>query len=307
MLSYYIMHDVVNSLDDKFKEQFNSFDRIFFSSNYIKMLDYYNILSFKGNPFNLRSKIENEKQREVLKFLIKEIKENNYDQSLILLAYGFVINNSINDICKPYFSSLCGIKTNLHTIKNKQKLQRIISYHLRDLFPDKNKDYKKTPSTYKATKLELDTIIKLYTNIYSFSNTKKIINKCEDNLYFYYNQNINFLFFKKCYYSFLDKHSNSKVAIRPSLRTGLFKSNIDYLNIQNKEWLNPYTNEINTSSFLDIYKQILADVNPRINKLNNMIFYNERGSINVIKRKEFIVANHKLTNPIFHKLTKFKK
>lgn len=306
MLSYYVMHDVVNNLEEKFKEQFTSFDRIFFAANFVKSLDYYNIKSFKGNPYDLRSKIQNSNQKELFTLLCSIIKENKFDQNLILMAYGILINNVINDVCKPYFSSLCGVGSELSTYKNKLKLERIISYHLRDLFPNKNKDYQKVDSTYKATELELNTLTELFAKVYHLSNTKKIIERSQQNLKFYYNQNINFLCFKRWYYSFYDKYSKTNICLRGSLKTKLYKNDVDYLNIENKDWLNPYTNKTEHSSFLDIYQQILVECNKKIEKLNYWIFYNDKSN-SMIKRKQFLVENPELINPIFSRNTVFKK
>lgn len=306
MLSYYVMHDVVNNLEEKFKEQFTSYDRMFFGANFIKMLDFYKLLSFFENPYELKSKIENEKQKDLLYLLVEHIKTNSYDQGLIFMAYGILINKTINEVCKPYFSSLCGIGSDLSIQKKKMKFQRIVSYHLRGLFTLKQQDYKQTPSTYKATEVEINAITDIFAKVYNLSNTKKIVETCCDNLEFYYNQNINFLCFKRWFYSFHDKFSKSKVSLRSSLRTKLYKKDVDYLNLENRAWLNPYTDKLDCSSFLDIYQDILSECNKKISKLNYWIFYNDKTS-SIFRTKEFIVENSTLENPIFSKNTKFKK
>lgn len=308
MLNYYVMHDIVNNLDQKYKEQFTSFERIFYSSNYIKMMDFYNIFSIKGNNYELRDRFEDRsKQKELINYFITTIKEKNYDQEIILLAYGLVINKSIKHVCKPYFDSLCGTSDDLLTNKKKQKLERIISYHLRDVFDVKNKEYKKVPQTYKATENELETITNAFSNIFKLSNTKSIILKSQDNLQSYYNQNINFLYFKIRYYTFLDKCSKSRAAVRPCLRTNLFKQNIDYLNINKRGWLNPYTNKFEYTSFFEIYDEIIKDASIRINKLNEVIFYSDKKHNNIISETNFEILNDNLVNPIFKKNTSFKR
>ncbi len=306
MLSYFVMHDLVNNLDQKYKEQFNSFDRIFYCANYIKLMDYYSILSLKDDEYDLRSKFENpKKQAKLIEFYVNRIKERDYDPHVILLAYGAIVNKSIKDVCKPYFDSLCGLGTDNRTKKKKQRLERIISYKLRDIFTEKNKQYKKINTSYFATNEELETITTALSDVFQFSKTEKILVKCQENLKFYYNQNINFLIFKRIYYKFLDRYSKTKVAIKPSLKTGLYKKKFDYLNTNKRNWLNPYTNEYENSSFHDIYQDILKDVRMRTEKLNQMIFYSKKIT-NVISDKEFIVENDTFVNPIFKRKTIFK-
>lgn len=306
MLSYYVLHDVVSNLDERYQDQLNSYDRIFYCANYIKMLGFYNIFSLKQSPYNLREKVENQKQKELINFFIKTIKEENYHESIILMAYGLIVNKAINDISKPYFSSLVGAKSDIRTHKRKQKLQRIISYHLRDIFTEQNKDFKKIPSTFNATAMELQTITKLFSDVYKFSNTKNIILKCQDNLERYYNQNINFLLFKKIRYNFLDKHSKSRTAVRPCLKTGLMKKRVDYLNMKKRPWMNPYTDRYDNSSFMDIYDKIVEEASTRIKHFNSLVFYSERTG-KILKKYDYVVLNTKFENPIFSKLTKFKK
>ncbi|MFI3252449.1 MAG: hypothetical protein R3Y60_04840 [bacterium] len=308
MLHYYIMHDLVNNLDQKYKEQFTSFDRLFFSANYIKMMDFYNILSLKENPYNLREKFETEsKQRELIDFFIKRAKEMNYDQSVILLAYGIIVNKAINEITKPYYDSLCGVGTDPRTMKKKQKLERIICYHLRDVFTVKNKEYKKIFETYTATESELDTITAAFTKVFQFSNTKTLLLKCQENLKFYYNQNVNFLYFKIRYYNFLDKRSKSKVGLRGCLRTKLFKKKYDYLNINNRKWLNPYTNLNESLSFFEIYQKIVDEVNLKADQLNELIFYTDKKHKKLMDPVKQEIVNKKLVNPIFKRRTIFKR
>lgn len=314
MLNYYVMHDIVTNLDKDFKQQFKTFDRIFFCSNYIKMMDFHRILSLKGNPYNLKDMFEQpDKKEAMLKFFITKTKELKQDPSVTLLTYGLIIHKSINEICKPYFDSLCGVSNDTKTLKKKQKLARIISYKLREQFELKNRDYKKVTPTYLATDVEMDAITSAIGSVTGFSNSKVILVKCQENLKFFYNQNINFLFFKIKYYNFLDKHSKSKVGLRGCLRTQLFKKKYDYLNINKREWLNPYTNEYETLSFNDIYKQIIDDVTKRIEKTNQLIFYTDikdkdftKKCNDIMKSDVFEIQNKKLVNPIFKRRTIFK-
>ncbi len=306
MLSYYVMYDIVNNFEEKYKEQFNSFDHMFYGANFSKMLDFYNLLSIKENPYNLRTKFEFEKQKKSFTLLIKEIRENNYDQNLIFIAYGIIINSVIYNVTKPYFSSLCGVGSDLYLIKSKQKLERIISYELRELFQVKYDSFDKSPDKFKSNEVELNSLCKIFATVHNLSNTKKIILSAEESLKLYYNQNINYLFAKRWYYSLYDKYSKCRVAVRPSLRTKLYDESIDYLNNENKPWLNPYTNKYEGSSFIELYSNIIEEATKKINKVNEMIFYGDKVT-DVYSRKEFIVANSELVNPIFSKETIFKK
>lgn len=306
MLSYFFMHDLVNNLDQKYKEQFKSFDRIFYCANYIKLMDYYNLLSFKADEYNLREKFENSnKQEKLMEFFITKAKEDNYNPDIILLAYGAIVNKSIQDGCKPYFDSLCGLGNDLKTQKKKQKLERIISYRLRNIFTEKNKQYKKVTASYTATPFELNIITTALADVFQFSKTEKIIIKCQNNLKWYYNQNINFLIFKRIQYRIIDKYSKSRIAVRPCLKTKLYKKKYDYLNTNNRNWLNPYTNEFESTSFHEIYQNILRDIQTRVEIFNQMLFYQGKKKT-IVSNIDFVVENDNFVNPIFKRSTIFK-
>ncbi len=304
MLSYYVLNDVILKLEDKYKEQFPSINRIFFSANLLRVFDYYNIQSFKKNNYNLSYLLKHESQKELFSFLIDTIKENDYNPEIILLLYGLIIEKSIKDITKPYFDSLCGVSQKHSVMRRKHKLERIISYKLRD--EHFNVQLVKTKSLFYASTLETETISEIFNQIYKLSNTKKIFSKAQDDFYFYHNQNINFLFFKKIKYSLIDNYCTYNYSMRTCLRSNLINKKIDYLNISNNQWLNPYSNSIETTSFLELYDKIIKNALERIADVNDVIFYNKSLKKSIYSTKEFKIKNKDLENPIFNKLTKFK-
>ncbi len=305
MLSYYLMYDLIESLEQKYKDFIKSYDRLFFSANYINMLDYYNIFSPKENLYNLKESFENNKQQELLKLMIRNVKENKFEDKYILLLYGLIINKCINDNTKAYYNSLCSCDNSLKTKKKKQKLKRFIDLRLQVEFKDKNTYYNKELCTLSATDSDIDYIASLFTNVYKFSTTKKIIQSCNKNHVAFLTQNTNFLFFKKIYYNFLDSISKNKIALRPSLRSGIYHKKVDYLNVEKNTWLNPYTFSEENTSFLEIYDTILKDIIFRVDKLNEYIFY-DKESKSILRSKEQVIVNNNFVNPIFSKLTKFK-
>lgn len=304
MFSYYVLNDVILNLEEKYRQQLTSVNRIFFSANVTRILEYYNITSFKKNRYDLAHLLKNTLQDDVYLYLVDAIKSNDYDNELILLIYGFLIHKSIEEVLKPYFDSLCGVSEHHSTMRKKHKLERIISYHLRDLFDDLTLEKRK--DIFYADDLELNTITDMFSKIYKLSNTKGIYTKAQDDFYNFHHQNINFLFFKRCKYKMIDSFCKSNVSMRSSLRTKLYKKKIDYLNLNKRAWLNPYTNVTETTSFLELYDELIINASNRINAINEVIFYNKPLTKDIIEIKKRDVLNWDIVNPIFKKRTLFK-
>lgn len=304
MLSYYVLNDVFSSLDSKYKDQFDCLDRLFFSSNIITILKYYNFDSFSKNRYDLSDLIENGLQNDLFLFLIEEIKYQKYNSELILLVYGLLVNKAINEVSKPYFDSLCGVSEHHKLMRKKHILQRIISYKLRD--SDEKFRFVKTKNIFFGDDLEIDTIEKIFSKVYKLSNTRKILDKAQVDFYNFHNQNINFLFFKLWKYKLVDKFCKSNISARSCLRTKLIKKKVDYLNLSKRAWINPYTNNTDSSSFLEIYDEIVLNAKKRIDHINEVIFYNKPLTTDVISIKDFKILNWDMNNSIFKKHTKFK-
>lgn len=104
---YYFTHDLLDSLEEKYQEQFYQTDyRIFLYSNFYDLGNFYkyNNLTHK-DPYNLSFKLNNLKNKEFFEKCITYTRENGYSKDNVFLIYCFVANYLFHNEIEPFFNS----------------------------------------------------------------------------------------------------------------------------------------------------------------------------------------------------------
>lgn len=288
ILNSMFLQETINSIDEKYKNIVDfEFEKYFTYSNLFQMPLYYNLFTYKKDPdYGLVNKIQTKKHFETIIFLIKEIRENNYNSNYLLFLYSYICNMCLNCYIKGYQNAK--VKANRFTSKkNKMFRYSKIGKYIEAQFYEEQTLNKIKYFKIDVNKLHLEDecfvlIDELCKNIYynSFAvdvykiSYKKFIN--------YQHKNYSsFRFVHKLYTYILDLITYSKKESATSIYNISSSSKKDYLNKENKLWLDGESESY--KSFNQLYQEALSMAVNLINLVSSDIFYNSKNEVLIKK------------------------
>jgi hypothetical protein len=236
------------------------------------------MFSFRKFPdYKLREKLHETKKYEVVKYLINEIYEDNYNPDLVLLLYGYIIAINFQNMMDDYVNS----KLKLSAINTKKSKMKKYSNYCQNVEAQfyYERHYKKISKHHLDTKKiiadekTLKVIYEMIAKIYYFSYGKEVFSKGLNNFYIYQKKNYHSsrsfeILMVKIKESITRSKKYSAITIFNTNKT-IFK---DYLNKRNEKWI--YKEDY--SSFYELYEKTLKETAYIINVISEKIYYKKK-------------------------------
>lgn len=286
--------EVLNRLNKKTQNRINKELDVYYAfAQSHDYLFYYQLnLKYRKKINELGHYAHRHKSQEYLLNIIKEIKSNNLEnnQQLVAYLYGSITHYVLDSTCHPYIFYKTGVyrKKEKDTYKYRGEHNHI-EKDLDAIYYEKythkklntcnvNKEIIKNP-------IFTDTLINTISNVY-----KKTYNKDNIGYFFYkgikhakiaYTILINDRFgIKKFFLKIIDFITNKHSGCLANYSTYIKNPNLDYLNLNHKEWNHPSIKEIKYNySFEDLYEISLTKTLNIINEVNKVIYKNQDISI----------------------------
>ena len=272
-LNYTFTLDAIKKMDPKFKNELKyDFISPFYLANFKDMTYYYNLFRNKKKPeYNLLYRLNNEKQIEAVRFIIKYIQENDYDKELVMFFDAYVATIVLNKFMREYIYKL------FPNIK-KRGFYRMCNA-LNALYYEKRNGKKITkfevPEYTEYGPKTLDLFKKIYSDVYYFSYG---INVFEKAVHKY--QKYRKLFFKDFFgikkfilkvwsvVTFLNKHPKK-------ILSGFHPYNSITKLLYHHSYNITYKNEEYSFTFDELYEFALKEAIPVLDMANNVLYYNK--------------------------------
>lgn len=285
MFSKEILQHLTKDELNKFNDKLDIYHTFAQSHDY---LFYYTFGKNKKKINNFGHFAHRNKTQEYLINIVKEIKNNNQENNpeLIAYLYGSITHYVLDTTCHPYIF----YKTGVYRKKEKDTKKyfgghNTIEKDLDAIYYKKytNKEYNLCNVTKEIIKKPMfsnqliNTINNVYKNTYNQENIGNIYIKSIKDARLIYNILINDkLGIKKSLYKLLDLiiHGNKKCIANYS--TYILKPNLNYLNIEKKEWNHPSIPDLKYNhSFEDLFN-ISVDKTIKIIKEVNKVLYKNK-------------------------------
>jgi hypothetical protein len=226
--------------------------------------------------------------QEYLINIIKEIKDNHQENNpeLIAYLYGSITHYVLDSTCHPYIF----YKTGVYRKKDPDTRKYFgghnqIEKELDAIYYKKytGKDYKSCNVTKeiigkpKFSNLLIRTLNKVYEDTYDKENIGYYYQKGVNNARVIYNIVINDRFgIKKALYKFIDLLINKNQRYISTYSTYIKKPNLNYLNLEKKEWNHPSKPEIKYNYSFENLFEISIEKTIKIIKEINKVLYNNK-------------------------------
>ena len=283
---YMFSKEVLNNLENKEKNILKS--KLDIYHTFAQSHDYLFYYKFgaKHKEINkLGRYAHHNKTQEYILNIIKEIKNNNeeYNPELIAYLYGSITHYVLDTTCHPYIFYKTGVYR-----KKEPKTKKYFGGHSRiekdiDAYYYKkytNKDYNKCNITKEvignpifSNKL-INVINNVYNKTYKANNIGNYYIKTIKNTKLIYNLIIKDRFgIKKAIYKILDFLINKNKAYISTYSTYIKNPNINYLNLEKKEWNNPSNPDLRCNkSFEELYDDAISRTIKIIKEVNKVLY-----------------------------------
>ncbi|HAB65824.1 MAG TPA: hypothetical protein DCE23_00505 [Firmicutes bacterium] len=287
---HYFAQDVLKELPDNIKKTIKNEELIY--STFAQSHDYLFYYTFDIKNFRrireLGHRAHHEHTKDYLINIVKEIKNNHLENNhqVIAYLYGSVTHYCLDSTCHPYIFYKTGIyrKNNPeskkyrgehnHMEKDLDAIYYELNTHKKYNKCNISKDIIKKPIFNKEL---TNTITNVYKETYN-----------EDNIGIYFNKSIKHskiilslavndsLGIKRAIYKFIDFITNHHFGYIQSFSTHILNPDLNYLNIEKKEWNHPSGKHVKyNSSFPELYEIALQKSLNMIKTLNDVIFNNK--------------------------------
>src|SRR5690554_2790432 len=255
----------------------------------------------------LGNQMHEEKTKAFLMESIKYLK-NNYSEKLHSYLCGFLSHHALDRNVHPYIYHVSGA-SDIKYRGNHLRIERAIdSWFIINIWKEEKPHlfyiHKRILNFNINKKLFIPYYNYILHKVYNKDNGGKIFIKSTNNFRKY----IKFIYdrwgIKKKLAIFLDKFNRSKIVFETLFYYKNINKDIDYLNLNKKEWQHPVLkNKLSNESFLDLYDKVKIEVTEEIRQinlyLNNKIDYEVID--NVIKSTSYATGllcdeNNTMTN-----------
>lgn len=286
ILRTYFLIDTLNMIEEKYRDiVFSDFEKHFIYANVFETMNYYKPYSFKKYPdYKLYEKINNYKRIDVVKFLINEIYEDNYNPDLVLLVYSYITSYIYNEMIDEYIKNHYFPKI----FSTKKRQMKVFSKYAKLM--EAQFYYERTNQKISKHKLDInqitlkekssETIKKMIQNLFLFTLGSEVFEHGLNNFYKYQKQNykgsrtFGLLTARICE-SFTRSKKYSMTTVYNTNKT--IKK--DYLN---KEKL-PWDNKEENLSFYELYDAKLKEAAKILNLLSEKIYYKKKNGKEIEK------------------------
>ena len=279
ILRTFFYEDVLKTIDEKYKDLvFSEFEKHFTYANIFETPQYYNLFSFCKNPdYKLYEKLHESKKYEIVKYLINEVYEDNYNPDLVLLLYGYITSITFQNMIDDYVNSNLKI-SNIHTKKARMRKysnfsQKVEAQFYYERHYRKISKHKLDTSKIVVSEKSSEVIRNMIAKIYYFSYGKEVFLKGLNTFYKYQNKNYHSSRFIEI---MIVKIKESITRSKKYSATTIFNTNKtilkDYLNKENKKW----KRKEDVSSFYDLYEKIVKETAYLLNVISEKIYYKKK-------------------------------
>ena len=272
------LSDCIDAIQKKFQEIVKPLNEQYFSyANIFQAPLYYKLFTFSKNvDYGLYNKVLESKHYEVIECLIKAVSEEHYKPSLLLLLYSYICEVVLNYYIEDYILYQCNFKR-LNT--KKLKMEKY-SKTIKNIEAQFYKDRFYTPISKHKVNLDQAEIdeecykaINLFcSKVYYFSFGAEIFKKGYSNFIKYQDDKYNGIkLFNVLSTKFLDSITRSKKYSASSIFYTHTPTKKDYLNKQNKLWINKNTECY--KSFTALYEEAIETASKLMSLASDEIFY----------------------------------
>lgn len=287
---HYFAKDILKELPEDIKKHFINEELIY--TTFAQSHDYLYYYTFDLKNIKriktLGTRAHHKNTKDYIINIVKYIKDNHLEDEpqVIAYLYGSITHYALDSTCHPFIF----YKTGIHR-KNNPESKKYRGQHThmeKDLDAiyyemntkkkyntcNLNKDIIKNP---KFNQTLTDTISSVFKKTYN-----------EDNIGKYYQRGIkhckiiNFLaindYFgiKRAIYKFVDLITNHSFGYIQAYSTHIMNPNLDYLNLEKKEWNHPSGKHVKyNSSFPELYEIAFQKATKIIKALNDVIYNNK--------------------------------
>ena len=284
MTHSYFAYDIYDKLSDKSK--ISSIEDLKLYSQGTDPFMFYNYMFGKKNHYyhNIQNCIHTSKTRDYFYNILEYIIDNNYtdDKSLITFLYGNICHYYLDLWVHPFIYYKTGIfnKKDRDTYKYNAlhqdmefSIDRYLIMNRSNIKVNKFKIHDEIFNNYNITSDVLDCFEYVVKKTYGIDNIgkayKKSVKMMKNFFYFFCYDKFGI---KRKIYCFIDMVTPDNVIKIKELSYADNNINMDYLNIEKKEWNHPsIKSEIYNYSFFDLYDNAIKDVLRAIDFINECI------------------------------------
>ena len=272
--------DVLNTIEEKYKDQLNiTKEDIFTYSNIFNMPLYYKLRTFKKNPdYNLYEKLQNNNIYETTHYCIEKTLENNYNSNLILFLYSYVCNITLNNLIDNYINTFLNQKklTKKRKMNLRSKIASVLQseiYFIR--YNEKINKHKINKKDIKIDDISSKLLNEIFIKFHYFSFGKDVFDISFNNFKKYQSKKNSWLKgIFKIDAKLKDFFTQSKKYSIYSIYHTYKNNKTNYLNLNNTSFIALYEESINKTAHL-------------INLISEEIYYkkkNEKIIKNMLKK-----------------------
>ena len=282
------MEDVINNIDNKYKELITySKEKFYTYANIFMMPLYYKLFTYKNKPnYNLYDKLLTKNNYEVINLSIRHIQEHSYNQNLTLLLYSYICNFVFEYYFNNYISAFSNY--NKKTSPKSQmfkysKTSKIIESQLYEerFYSNVNKYRLDTKQIIVADEC-FELLDEIFSQQYLMSYGIDVFIESYHNFLFYQNKiynNKNKL--SKPVALFLDLITKSKKYSASSIYQVKNKKYEDYLNKENHVWIRDQHET--TLSFYELYNEAKQFTVKLLTLVSENIYYQIKNNELILK------------------------